>query len=103
MQLYVYCKLGLLDHGKRQAKLRSASRAIFDVDFKGHILPFDEAAAFEYASIAKRRRAIGRPIIQFDAQIAAIARSRGSKLATRNVEDFADCGVDLINPWETDS
>jgi hypothetical protein len=38
----------------------------------------------------------------FDAQIGAIARSRGLALATRNVKDFAGCDLELINPWETD-
>ena len=32
--------------------------------------------------------------------IAAIARSRGASLATRNVRDFADCGVTVIDPWQ---
>lgn len=31
--------------------------------------------------------------------IAAIARSRGATLATRNIKDFSDCGIDPINPW----
>jgi predicted nucleic acid-binding protein len=31
--------------------------------------------------------------------IVAMARSRGANLATRNVKDFEDCGVDVINPW----
>jgi plasmid stability protein len=35
----------------------------------------------------------------FDAMIVAMARSRGAGLATRNVKDVEDCGVDVINPW----
>jgi predicted nucleic acid-binding protein len=41
----------------------------------------------------------GRPIATLDAQIAAIARSHGAAVATRNVPDFADCGIDVIDPW----
>ena len=41
----------------------------------------------------------GRPIAKADAQIAAIAQSRGAALATRNVPDFEGCGIDVINPW----
>jgi toxin FitB len=33
-----------------------------------------------------------------DAQIAAIARSRGATLATRNIEDFAGCGLTVVSP-----
>ena len=38
------------------------------------------------------------PTYAFDAQIAAIAHSRGARLATRNVADFLDCGPTIINP-----
>ena len=34
-----------------------------------------------------------------DAQIAAIARSRGAALATRNVADFQGCGIAIVDPW----
>jgi predicted nucleic acid-binding protein len=42
---------------------------------------------------------MGKPVSQFDAMIAGIARSRGASLATRNVKDFADCGINVIDPW----
>jgi predicted nucleic acid-binding protein len=63
------------------------------------VLSFDNEAADIYAEIAASRRTAGKPISQFDAIIVAIARSRGASLATRNVEDFEDCGVDVVNPW----
>jgi predicted nucleic acid-binding protein len=69
-------------------------------DFSGRILPFDSPAAVAFAEIAADRRHAGRPISQADAQIAAIARSRGAALATRNVPDFDGCGVEIINPWK---
>jgi toxin FitB len=67
--------------------------------FAGRILPFDSAAAREFADIAASRSRTGRLIAEADARIAAIARSRGAALATRNVEDFADCEVAVIDPW----
>jgi predicted nucleic acid-binding protein len=42
---------------------------------------------------------IGRPISEFDAQIAAIARVHGAALATRDVAGFEGCGIEIINPW----
>ena len=45
------------------------------------------------------RQAAGRPISQFDCQIAAIALAHGASVATRNVGDFKGCGIDLLDPW----
>ena len=44
-------------------------------------------------------QAAGRPISDFDAMIAAIARSHGAAVATRNTADFEHCGIPTINPW----
>lgn len=90
----------LLPEGQRKSKLLAEAQSMFSEDFSGRILPFDFNAAQAYAEIASARRSSGRPISQFDAQIAGIARSRGSRLATRNVDDFIDCGIKVINPWQ---
>jgi len=47
---------------------------------------------------AAERRATGRPISQFDCQIAAIARAREATVATRNTSDYEGCGIALMNP-----
>lgn len=91
----------LLPRGKRHAKLLAEAEAMFAEDFFGRILSFDEEAARAFPQIAAGRRGQGHPITEFDAQIAAIARSRGATLATRNTADFEDCGVRLVNPWQT--
>ncbi len=84
--------------GRRDA-LEEAVAAMFEEDFDGRVLPRDGAAAYDYAIIASHRRQAGKPISQFNAQFAAIARSRGAMVATRNVSDFEDCGIDVHNPW----
>ncbi len=91
--------LELMPKGKRLLALQSAVRAVFDEDFANRVLPFDIDAARLFPQIAGSRRALGRPIAQWDAQIAAIARSRGSALATRNTADFEHCGITVVNPW----
>ena len=90
----------LLPASKRRKQLQDALDTMFAEDFAGRVLPFDSAAASAYASVVELRRAAGRPISQFDAQIAAIAVSRRAVLATRNVSDFEGCGLALHNPWE---
>lgn len=49
---------------------------------------------------AAERRAAGRPISQFDCQIAAIARAHGASVATRNTGDYEGCGIGVIDPWD---
>ena len=89
----------LLPAGKRRAALEAAVQAMFDEDFAGRSLAFDSAAVPAYADIVSTRRSAGRPISQFDAQIAAIAQRHGARLATPNVADFEGCGLALVNPW----
>ena len=90
----------LLPKGKRRQLLEQALSAMFDEDFARHILPFDSTAVPAYVEVVTTRRKAGRPISQFDAQIAAIALSRGARLATRNVADFEGCGLSVVNPWQ---
>jgi predicted nucleic acid-binding protein len=95
--------LALMPPGKRRSALAVEIENMLGEDFSGRILPFDSPAAVAFAEIAAERRQAGRPISQADAQVAAIARSRGAALATRNVPDFEGCGVEIINPWSSAS
>ena len=90
----------LLPQGKRRAAFLAGADKMFSKVLLGHILPFDEEAARAFAEIAAARRSQGRPIAEFDAQMAAIASSRRATLATRNTQDFEGCGVRLENPWQ---
>ncbi|GAB4405679.1 MAG: type II toxin-antitoxin system VapC family toxin [Rhodoferax sp.] len=94
--------LALMPAGKRQAALARAAQAMFEEDFAGRCLPFDERAALHYAAIVAQRTRAGRPISTEDAQIAAIALAHGLTLATRNVSDFEGIdGLAVVNPWLT--
>jgi toxin FitB len=89
----------LLPDGTRRRALEAVIAQLLGMQFAGRILPFDSAAAREFADIAAARRREGRPIGEADARIAAITRSRGAVLATRNTGDFVGCGIILIDPW----
>ena len=91
--------IAFLPEGARRRGLAEAAERLFGGLFAGRVLPFDSAAARGYAAIAAARRAAGRPLSQTDGQIAAIARSRGMTVATRNVRDFSGTEVEVIDPW----
>jgi predicted nucleic acid-binding protein len=64
------------------------------------IVPFDLDAAQKFGPVLAYLESSGRNPTTADAQLAAIALSRGMALATRNAKDFVDLGLELINPWE---
>ena len=98
-QAEIFYGVALIPDSDRKKLLLETVTKMFAELFAGRTLPFDTEAAINYARIASDRRRTGRPISQFDAQIAAITRSREAKLATRNVSDFEGCGIAVINPW----
>jgi predicted nucleic acid-binding protein len=92
--------LEILPQGKRRLHLEEGFERVITEAFPGRILVFDEEAARYYGVVMGRRRAIGRPLSIQDGQIASIARARGFAVATRNLRDFVECGVEIVNPFE---
>jgi len=95
----IFHGIELLTKGKRREGLLAAAEAMFAEDLAGRVLGFESDAARAFSRIAVDRRSLGRPVSHADAQIAAIARVRRAALATRNIEDFEDCGIAVVNPW----
>jgi predicted nucleic acid-binding protein len=88
-----------LPDGRRKELLRTTASEVFAA-FEDQVLPFDSSAATHYADVVEGRDQIGLPIDGFDAQIASICRAHGASLATRNVKDFRQTDVNLIDPWQ---
>ncbi len=63
--------------------------------FAGRILPFTEQAASLCAALH-----VPDPRSERDAMIAATALEHGFTVATRNMQDFVNTGVRLVNPWD---
>ena len=67
--------------------------------FVSRILPFDHEAAENSARIQADRIRRGINKETRDTQIAGIVMSRRATLATRNVRDFQDLDIPLVDPW----
>ena len=89
-----------LANGKRKQNLHAQAIAMFKEDFADHILPFDADAAVHYAQLTATSEAAGQPPSMGDAQIAAICRLHRASLATRNIRDFKNFELVMINPWD---
>jgi toxin FitB len=63
------------------------------------LLPFDAKAADRYGELVAAREGAGRRISVADAIIASIAWTHRAALATRNVHDFDNCGIQVVNPY----
>ncbi|HEX6898282.1 MAG TPA: type II toxin-antitoxin system VapC family toxin [Thermoanaerobaculia bacterium] len=92
--------LRIMPQGKRRLQLEQGFERFLAEGFAGRILDFDEKAARHYSEVMGRRKELGRPLSVQDGQIASIARARGCSVATRNVRDFVECGVEIVNPFE---
>ncbi|MGH7051392.1 MAG: type II toxin-antitoxin system VapC family toxin [Acetobacteraceae bacterium] len=92
--------LARMPRGRKRDDLVDRISKFFEIGFRDQILPFDRHCAVVYGEVRYVREAAGKPIAVEDAMIAATARANGARaIATRNVTDFADCGVPLIDPW----
>ena len=91
--------IATLPEGRRKRTLEEEADTIIHGRFDQRVLPFGLLAAQSYKDIVAVR---GRPLKSrdmADCMIAAIARSLGMAVATRNVRDFEGIGVDVIDPW----
>lgn len=94
--------LDALPAGKRREYLEEAFNQVIVEAFKHRVMSFDVAAAHIYGKLMGRRKTAGRPLSILDGQIAAIAKANQTGLATRNIRDFFDCELNLINPFEAE-
>lgn len=90
--------LARLPDGRRRDDLTDRADALFN-EITDRTLVFDTAAADRYGELVAARERSGAPISVPDAQIAGIAFIQRASIATRNVRDFRDCGVGLIDPF----
>ena len=88
-----------LPEGRRKSTLRSDLQRLVSTYFAGAVLPFDEAAAYLYASLVTSAARQGKAIHVGDGQIAAVALTKRFSVVTRDVMPFEAAGCHVINPF----
>lgn len=84
----------------RKERIRALVDRLEADTYQGRILPLDTPAAAEFGRVAAKRERAGKRMEPMDALIAAIAIAHQATLATRDVREFANLGLDLVNPFE---
>ena len=87
-----------LAESKRRAELTRWLEQL-EANFSDRVLPFTLATSRYWATMCAQAEAAGRSIAAFDSIIAASALEHGLALVTRNVRDFSQAPVVVVNPW----
>lgn len=90
----------LLVPGARRVKLERFIDLTVPSWFEDRVLSVTQAIAERWGVLDAARQLAGRPLNIADGLIAATALEHRLTLVTRNEKDFADLGVELLNPWE---
>ena len=93
--------IGLLDPGRRRDDLAERFQNLLDDLFEERIFDWTSDDARECARImeAKRRRGEALEDHLPDAFLAATAARRSLAIVTRDVSEFRNTGVEVVNPW----
>jgi predicted nucleic acid-binding protein len=89
-----------LDATNRQRALSEWLEDELLVRFKDKVLPIDTVVMLVWGKLVADLEKQGKPMPAIDSLLAATALQDGLALVTRNKDDFAHCGVTVINPWE---
>ena len=86
--------------GQRRNQLQDWLDHDLDQWFYERVLPITRPIAERWGSLSARALDRGRPLSNIDGLIAATAIQYDLRLATRNVSEFSDLELPLVNPWD---
>ena len=89
-----------LSGSKRKQKLNDWLKENLLARFDGKIIPLDTDVLIEWGALTARVESKGKPMPAIDSLIAATVSMHKMTLVTRNVDDFASAGIEIVNPWE---
>ena len=92
-----------LPASKRRSALESWLEQDLSLRFHGRILSLDVSVMLTWGQLVAELEGKGRPLPAIDSLIAATALHYQLRLVTRNEKDFANTGVNVLNPWREGS
>lgn len=93
--------LALLPQGKRRTRIETWIDVEVQARFAGRILPITSAVADRWGLLTAEAKKKGQALATIDGLLAATALERNITIVTRNVRDFRDTHVLLLNPLDS--
>jgi predicted nucleic acid-binding protein len=92
--------LAALQQSKRRTQLETWLELELQARFSGRILPIDATVADRWGLLAASAKRRGKALSSIDGLLAATAIHHNLTIVSRNVSDFANTYVPVVNPWE---
>ena len=89
-----------LPQGKRRTRLETWLEVELQARFAGKIMPIDAAIADRWGLLAADAKRKGKALSVIDGLLAATALHHNLTVVSRNVGDFMNTPVQVLNPWE---
>jgi predicted nucleic acid-binding protein len=89
-----------LSQGKRRTQLETWLELELQARFAGRVLPIDAAISDRWGLLAAEAKRKGRALSAIDGLLAATALHHNLTIVSRNVADFANTNVQILNPWD---
>jgi predicted nucleic acid-binding protein len=90
-----------LPQSARRSQLESWLEVDLQARFSGRVVPISAAIADRWGILAAESRRKGKPLAVIDGLLAATALQFNLTIVSRNVDDFAQTRVSVLNPWES--
>jgi toxin FitB len=89
-----------LPRSRRKTDLQLWLKDDLLVRFEGNIIALDTEALAKWGVLMAHLEEAGRSMPAIDSLIAATALAKKMTLFTRNVSDFDNAGIEIVNPWD---
>jgi toxin FitB len=93
--------IAALPSSKRRTRLETWLEVELSARFSGRILWVDREVADRWGMLAASSKVKGKSLSAIDGLLAATAVHHNLAIVSRNVGDFANLPVAVVNPWES--
>lgn len=89
-----------LPKSARKTNLQNWLRDDLLIRFEGNILALDTDVLMEWGRLTAKLESVGKTMPAIDSLIAATVLTKKMALITRNVSDFEETDIEILNPWK---